>query len=55
MSHYATGTVSILNVDSEDELAAVEELIESALRGAGYKGTAHLTAHPNKPAPGGDQ
>lgn len=56
-SHYATGTLSITNLESgsDDELAVVEELIESALRGAGYKATAHLTAHPSKLTTGGDQ
>lgn len=48
-SHYAIGTVHVSNLDSEDEAADVEELIESALRGAGYYVTATITAHPNTP------
>jgi hypothetical protein len=51
-SHYATGTVHVSNLDSEDEAADVAELIESALRGAGYYVTVDIAAHPNKPTPG---
>lgn len=53
-SHFATGTVHISNLDSEDEASDVEELIESALRGAGYYASVDVTAHPNAPIPEGD-
>lgn len=44
--YYATGTVSVDNLDSPDEAAEVAILIESALRSAGYHATASLTAVP---------
>jgi hypothetical protein len=50
-SHYATGTVHISNLDSEDEASDVEELIESALRGAGYYASVAVTGYPNEPLP----
>lgn len=50
-THFATGTVHVSNLDSEDEATDVEELIESALRSAGYYVTVDITAHPNQPLP----
>lgn len=54
-SHFATGTVHISNLDGEDEASDVEELIESALRGAGYYASVTVTAHPYLETGGGDQ
>lgn len=50
-THYATGTVHVSNLDSEDEASDVEALIESALRGAGYYASVDVTGHPNEPMP----
>lgn len=48
-SHYATGDVWISNLDSPDEADDVRDIVENALRGAGYYATATITAHPNTP------
>lgn len=50
-THYATGTVHVSNLDSEDEATDVAELIESALRSAGYYASVDITAHPNQSIP----
>lgn len=50
-SHYATGTVWISNLDSEGEAEDAKEIIESALRSAGYYASVDVTAHPNQPLP----
>jgi hypothetical protein len=50
-SHYATGTVWISNLDSEGEADDVRDIVESALRSAGYYADATITAHPNTPLP----
>jgi len=43
-SHYADLSVWIGNLDSEDEAEEVTAVIESALRGAGYKATVSVDA-----------
>lgn len=50
-SHYATGTVWVSNLDSESEAEDVQEVIENALRSAGYYASVDITAHPNQPLP----
>ncbi|MFB7592387.1 hypothetical protein [Streptomyces sp. NPDC056169] len=45
-SHYATGDIWIGNLDGPDEIATVAEIVEGALRSAGYKVSVTLTDHP---------
>ncbi|MFJ3984415.1 hypothetical protein [Streptomyces fungicidicus] len=52
MSHFAHLSVTVTNLDGVDgETDDVTEIIESALRGAGYKASAtvdHYDAYPEK-------
>ena len=48
-THFATATVHVENLDCEGEASDVEDLIVSALRGAGYYAYVDVTAHPNAP------
>lgn len=45
-SHYATVTVSVDNCDGPDDADQIQDLIESALNGAGYNASATVDIQP---------